>query len=298
MKHPEYNPRLLLFIGILCISWSAIFVKLAGVSPFTSAFYRMFLAFLVLLPITIYKRAYRIATPQLLLALLGGAFFSIDLACWHSSLIRSQATVSTLIANCAPIWVGFAGYFILKRKNGWFFWLGTVLAFLGLCVLVGVNLVLHLQIDAGAWLALAASSFYAAYLLTTEKLRKQLSTLTFMFYALVGSVISSGVISLFFEAPFTGFSPISWAYLIGLALVPHLGGWLTINYSLGYIKSNVASVSLLSQSLFTALLAAALLNEQLTWFQIMGGFIVLCGIYVVQLSQRNLQPADENNELH
>jgi drug/metabolite transporter (DMT)-like permease len=284
MSKGRFNPWLLLFIGVFCISWSGIFVKLAGVPGFTSAFYRLFLALILIIPLVIYKKAWKISWPNFWFAFIGGMFFSFDLACWHLSLLRSQATVSTLLANCAPIWVGLGGFFLLKRRNGKQFWFGAIMALVGICILVGINKLLHLQVDLGVSLALIASAFYGSYLLTTEQLRKQLSTITFMFYALVGSAITSYLICIVGNTPLTGFSINSWYYLWGLAIIPHLAGWLTINYSLGYIKSNIASVSLLSQSLFTAVIAAFILHETLGIYQIIGGIVVLVGIYIVSYS--------------
>ena len=40
------NPKASLIIGIICISFSPIFVKLAGVSPLGAAFYRVVVAWL------------------------------------------------------------------------------------------------------------------------------------------------------------------------------------------------------------------------------------------------------------
>ena len=284
MSKGRFNPWVMLFIGVFCISWSGIFVKLAGVPGFTSAFYRLLFALILIIPIVIYKKAWKISWPNFYFACLGGMLFSLDLACWHLSLLRSQAAISTLLANCAPIWVGLGGYFILKRKNGHQFWVGTFIALLGVCILVGINKVIHLQIDFGVSLALIASAFYGAYLLTTEKLRKQLSTITFMFYALVGSSITSLLICLISGVSILGFSTTSWIYLWSLAIVPHLVGWISINYALGHIKSNIASVSLLSQSLLTAISASFILKETLGIYQIIGGFVVLLGIYVVSNS--------------
>lgn len=283
MTKGRFNPWLLLFTGVFCISWSGIFVKLAGVPGFTSAFYRLFLALILIIPLVLYKKAWTISWSNFWFACLGGMFFSLDLACWHLSLLRSQAAISTLLANCAPIWVGLGGYFILKRRNGRQFWMGTILALFGVCILVGLNKIVHLQVDLGVTLALVASAFYGAYLLTTERLRKQLSTITFMFYALVGSSVTSFVVCIIGGVPLLGFSTTSWIYLWALAIIPHLGGWLTINYALGYIKSNIASVSLLSQSLLTAVSAAFILNESLSVYQMVGGIVVLLGIYIVSV---------------
>jgi drug/metabolite transporter (DMT)-like permease len=277
----QFSPWLYLFTGILCIAWSGIFVKLAGIHGFTSAFYRFFLAILIITPLVAYHKAWKISGNNFIIAFVSGILFSFDLACWHLSLLRSQATISTLLANCAPLWVGLGGFFILHQKNGKQFWIGTFIALLGIPVLIGIQNVMHLKIDLGVTLALLASLFYGTYILISGHLRTKLSTLTFMFYSLIGSSVTSLIICLIAKAPLNGFSSHTWTYLWALALLPHVAGWLTINYALGFIKSNIASVSLLSQSIFTAIFAAVMLHESLVFHQITGGIIILGGIYMV-----------------
>jgi drug/metabolite transporter (DMT)-like permease len=86
---------------------------------------------------------------------------------------------------------------------------------------------------------------------------------------------------MFAGAPLTGFSTKSWFALAGVGLISQLGGWLAINYTLRYIKPTVASVSLLSQSVFTALLAMPVLGEYLNSIEVCGTLLVLFGIYLV-----------------
>ena len=61
----------------------------------------------------------------------------------------------------------------------------------------------------------------------------------------------------------------------------HLGGYLAINYALGHLRATSVSVSLLGQPVLTALLSIPLLGELLSVQQIIGGTLVLAGIYLV-----------------
>src|SRR6266700_3367728 len=98
------NPKASLIIGIICISFSPIFVKLAIAPPVALGFYRIFLAWLLLAPYCIYKGNLKIGTHELFIAVLGGVFFAADIAIWNLSLVKISATISTLIANLAPLW--------------------------------------------------------------------------------------------------------------------------------------------------------------------------------------------------
>src|ERR1700710_1609107 len=126
------NPKLSLIIGILCISFSPIFVKLAGVSPLGAAFYRVLVAWLCLVPYCIATKKLKIGRRQLIIALTAGVVFASDVAVWNISLLKISATVSTLIANLAPVWVGLFSFLLLKKNSGILFWIGTIIAITGM----------------------------------------------------------------------------------------------------------------------------------------------------------------------
>ena len=125
------NPKASLIIGIICISFSPIFVKLAVAPPITSGFYRIFAAWVVLAPYCIIKGNLKIARKDLLIAVLGGVVFGADIAIWNISLTKISATISTLLANLAPVWVGLLSFLILRKRSGLLFWVGLGWLFWG-----------------------------------------------------------------------------------------------------------------------------------------------------------------------
>lgn len=91
-------------------------------------------------------------------------------------------------------------------------------------------------------MAIVASVFFASYLLTTERVRSGVDTLTLTTLAVTASAIT---------------------------------------YALGHLPATLTSVGLLAQAPLTALLAIPLLGEPLFVTQVIGGILVLTGIYVV-----------------
>ena len=270
-----------LFFGILCIAWSAIFVKMAGVNGVSSAFYRMFIGTLGILPLWYFRRRPLKDWHSIRIAILCGLIFACDIAFWNTSIMLSKAAISTLLANLAPVWVGLGAIFILKEKPGKVFWIGTLVALAGVVIIVGIDKVIYSKLSVGNLLAIIASLFYGTYLLTVRKGRVSLDTVSF---TAISMIISSSVlllVCLVKGAPLVGFTLKSWVALIGLGLISQLGGWLAINYALGYIKPTAASVSLLSQSVFTAIFSIPVLGEYLSWIEILGAVIVLVGIFMV-----------------
>ncbi len=272
---------LALFSGVLCISGSALFVKLAAVPGPVSAFYRFLFTGIVLIPWWLGSGSSRPDRSQLWLSIAGGLFLGLDLFLWNTSIMLTTASTATLLGNNAPIWVGIGASLVFKEKLTGRYWSGLSLALLGMVLVLGAGN-WHLPASSrGDFLAVAAGFFYGAYLLTTQKARSIANTLTFMTFSVVTGGLLLLILTLVMGLPLTGYSGSSWSYLVALALISHLGGWLGVNYALGYLKASVVSVSLLSQVVVTVVLAMPLLGERLSLPQLIGGGLVLSGIYLV-----------------
>ena len=291
-KERTWIHYLLLLFGIVCISWSAILVKLAGISGFGSGFYRMLFGTLFILPIWLYFKKPITNWYEVKIALICGDLFACDIALWNTSIMLSKATISTLLANLAPVWVGLGALFFLKEKPNKVFWIGTIISIVGVALIIGFQEISSSTLNLGNILAIIASVFYGAYLLTVRKGRSQLDTFSFTTISMISSTVVLGIICLVTSTPLTGFSSQTWISLVVLGLIPQVAGWLAINQALGHIKPTVASVSLLSQTVFTALFSLPMLGEMLTIREISGGAIVLVGIYLVN-GRRKPQPPEK-----
>jgi drug/metabolite transporter (DMT)-like permease len=277
---------LALGFGILCIGLSAIFVKLAGVPGIVSGFYRVLIAALILVPLWLVRGAQAPARRVVALIVLGGVFFGLDLALWNTALLMTSAAQATLLANNAPLWVGLGALILFKEKLTRIYWLGLLLALAGMMLVARPAAGPGFSLDAGSLMAIAASMLYAAYLLTTQRVRSTTTTVTFMTLSVVSSSVLLFGLGVATHAPFTGHPLSSWLALLGLGLISQVGGWLSINYALGHLPATQVSVSLLGQVLVTTLIAIPLFGEIPLPIQIVGGALVLAGIYLVQRSRQ------------
>jgi drug/metabolite transporter (DMT)-like permease len=277
------NPKASLIIGLICISFSPIFVKLAGAPPLTSGFYRIFIAWIFLAPYCTIKRDLKIGRKELIIAMTGGIIFGADIAVWNLSLLKISATISTLLANLAPVWVGLLSFLLFKKQSGKLFWIGTCIAMLGMIILVGYQHVFALQFNSGILLALLASLFYAIYIILTKGILQKISTLTFMFYNMLAASVFLLAICLFQNNNLVSFSASSWLCFLGMGLICQLTGWLTINHTLRFLASTKVSIALLGQTVIAGFWAILLLNERLELKEIIGSVIVLTGIAITFL---------------
>lgn len=287
LKDRNILPYFTLGFGILCIGFSPIFVKLANVPGDVSALYRMVIAGAVIIPWWIIKGIKKYQTKDILIIFAGGAVFAIDLIMWNTGLLLTSAATSTFLANSAPIWVGLGSLIFFKEKLEFKYWVGLFVALTGMTILVGTDFLRHLSFNLGDILSIGAGLFYASYLLTTQHARSKMDTLSFMSISLISSIIIMLGYSLVIGTPLTGYSDDSWLSLLGLGLISHMGGWLSINYALGHIKVASVSVSLLLQSVIAAILSLFILGESLVIGQIAGGMLILSGVFIVNRVMAN-----------
>jgi drug/metabolite transporter (DMT)-like permease len=279
-------------VAVLGISWSAILIRWTGVPGPSSAFYRVFIAALVLGPLWAASLAMapqrrerlRSAGPRAAgLAVLGGAFFGLDLALYNTAVMMTTAAEATLFGNNAPIFVGLGTWLFFRRRPKRTFWIGLALALSGAAavMIAGLGAQGNRGSTTGDLLALAASTFFAAYLLTTEHVRGALDTLSFSTLAIAGSVVTLLIVCLAFGTPLGGFSRSTWAALLALGLISQLAAYFALVHAMGHLPATVTSVGLLAQLPLTALLAVPLLGEPVHGSQAAGAALVLAGIYVV-----------------
>ncbi len=279
-----------LVVAVLGITWSAVFVRWAGVSGPASAFYRVLVAAAVLVPWRVLRRD--LAPPPrraAWLAVAGGAFFGFDLLFFNTSILRTSAATAVLLGNNAPVFVGLGAWLLFDKRPAAPFWWGLALALTGCAAIVLADTQSPGTSPGdtrGDLMALTAAVFFAAYLTTTERVRSGMDTLTFSALSIAGSVVTLLMLCLVIKTPLNGYSMRSWASLAGLGLISQLMAYFAIVYALGHLPATIMSVGLLGQVPLSALVFVPLLGESLTATQVAGGLLVLAGIYVVNRTPR------------
>jgi drug/metabolite transporter (DMT)-like permease len=284
---------LALVAGVVCIAWSALFVRWTDIPGSASAFYRMLIPALVLLPTHFFDHGKTpVSWRTMGIIAFGGLFFALDLALYNTSILRTSAANATLLGNNTPIVVGLLSWLVFGRRPTAGFWLGLLLAVVGALVILWADLQRHAQFGVGDVMSLGAAACFAVYLMVTERVRETTNTLTFLRLAMVSSTLALLVINLAMGVSLHVPHGRTLLSVLGLGLISQLGGYLALTYALGHLPATITSITLLTQGPLTAVLAALLLNEPLTTPQIAGGILVLSG---VGLAHRQPHPEEEAN---
>lgn len=277
-----------LISGLIFMSFSAVLFKASHAPGIVTAFYRMCIGTAILtVPFLIHllKNNPNISLRGLFLAISAGICFGFDLSFWSTGVVTSNATIPTIFANMAPVWVGIGSIFIFKDKLSRGFWQGLGLAVLGILMVLYRDLNISNGIVKGALLGSAAGFFYGAFYLFAQKGRKLLDTLSFLYISTFSSTILLLFLTQAYKYSLTDYDQHTWYMFITLGMGVQVFGWMLISYSQGYLPASIVSPTLLGQPVFTAILAILLLDEILTWLHITGGLVVIAGIYIVHFSQ-------------
>lgn len=273
------NPYLALFVGILSISIFPTLVRLNLNSPLVSAFYRMAISSVFLLPYAYLSGQLNFARrTDFYLSVLCGLIFGIDICVWNISISGSSATQATLLTNLAPLWVGLFSFLFLKNKPKGVFWVGIFFSLLGVVVYVGTETFRNMSFDLYFLFGCLSGLCYSIYILISKHILSASKVIAFV----ATSTTSSSVFILFFNLyqgePFFGFNSTAWASLVFQGLVCQLLAWLLISYATRFISASRISLMLLSQAVFASFFAYILIGEQLSFQNILGGALILFGI--------------------
>jgi drug/metabolite transporter (DMT)-like permease len=279
-----------LFLGAAGIAFSPIFVRLSELGPTATAFWRPTMALPAMLGWMCLEqnRAGRRPTRLVDFAYLAlaGLFFAGDLAFWHWSIKLTSVANSTLLANFAPIFVTLASWLLFSEKVGLLFVTAMTGALIGTALIVGASLSSSPRHLLGDALGLVTAVFYAAYIITIKRLRGHFSAATTMAWSATVTAIALLPVAWLSGEHLIAATALGWLILIGLGLVSHAGGQGLIAYALAHLRAGFSSVTLLSEPVLATIFAWLLLGEGVGYIQVLGGVLVLAGIFLARRERK------------
>jgi drug/metabolite transporter (DMT)-like permease len=135
----------------------------------------------------------------------------------------------------------------------------------------------------GDALGALTGAFYAGYMLAIKAARDaRISTARLMAWSTTITAIALLPVALLSPQPFMPGSAVAWLPLLGLAVVSQSLGQGLIAYAFAHLPASLSSVSLLIQPVVAALAAWAIFGEAVGAAQLLGGAIVLTGIWLAK----------------
>lgn len=275
-------PYLILVASVAAFGFTGIFAHMADAPGMVVATWRVIVATLFLsVPYLRQPAAQRqIDRSTLRRLLIGGTIFPITVGVFHVALDHTSAANATFLGNIAPIWVGLITLVVLRRALPRLFWPGVVVSLVGAAFIVfgdgGVA-----GIRSGDVIVLINSLAWAIYQIYTAQSRTQISTLTWVWGVVAVSSLWMIPVTLLSGSALTGYDTPTTLAMIGSGVISQSLGFIGYNYALGKIQAARVSVINMLQPVVTAVMAYFLLAEPFGGLRLVGGALVLLGVYLV-----------------
>lgn len=269
---------------MLAVSWSAILVRLCDAPSLAIAFYRMAIAWAVVLPWAVRARA-RLDRGTLGLAAGAGTLLALHFATWISSLSYTTVASSVVLVSALPVFTALLAPVLVAERPGKRGWVAVALTLAGTAVLAGGDWVVSREALYGDLLALAGALTGALYLMIGRKLRDRIA-----FSSYLAIVYGSGAACLLILASFGGtdlhgYPAATWMWLVLIAVGPNLTGHSLLNWSVRRLRALTVSLAVLGEPLLATLYAAILFDEAPRSSFYAGAALILAGVALAAVEE-------------
>lgn len=272
-----------IIVAVISVSFSAIFIRWSDAHPLVIAMYRMGITSLILLPVVLLKNfedLKKIKKGEFLWIFCIGVILAIHFATWITSLKETSVASSVILVTSHPLFVAIISHYFFKEKLKMLGYIGIMIAFIGVIILTLGDFGIGGSNFRGDVLAIIGGFAAGIYILGGRKMRRSVPLLPYAF--LVYSICTLCLLpaSIAISAPIYPLPMREYELFILMAIIPTILGHTLYNFALKYVKAQVISVSLLGEPIGATILAYIILREGVTWFTIVGGGLILGGIYL------------------
>ena len=273
-----------LVLGAVAMGVSPVFVRIADVGPFTSAFWRLALALPLLWGWVRFEgRETAVPWRPSLPVVLAGLSFAGDLFFWHLAIFRTSVANATFFATTAPLWVVIVGWALFHTPATRATLIGLGLCLAGGAALVGRSLAIETAHVTGDVFGMATGLFFGLYFLAVQAARASglgAARVTFDLSLIAALVLLA--VALCFETRFWPQSPGGWAALLAMAWISHAGGQGLLSIALGRLPVVFSSLVIFLEAIAAAIFGWLILSEPVSAVQGAGGLLILLGIWAAR----------------
>lgn len=277
------KPQLTVLLGVLFISFSAIFVRMAEAPSSIIAFYRMLFTVILLFPLFIKARneLESVNLKLLILCVLSGISLALHFYAFMASLNYTSVTSSTVLVTIHPIFVGLASVYLLKEKISAGFIKAVVITLLGGFVISISDSGQAGSALFGDFLAFLGALLMTLYMLIGRVARQKVGLIPYTFLVYLSSTVTLLIINVAIGKPFYPYPGKDWLLFLAMALICTLLGHNILNWALKYLNPAFISTTILGEPVFATLWALLFFGEYPGNFQLLGSGIVILGLYLL-----------------
>jgi drug/metabolite transporter (DMT)-like permease len=267
--------------GVLAVSAAAIFIRLAEAPAVAVAFWRCTLGAALLLPPALVRRERFPRGKTLYIGLASGVALGAHFGFWISSLDYTSVAASVVLVSTQPVFVAILAYLLFGERTSPLSFVGILVALAGTAVIAGDGSVGSAAIF-GNVLALVGAITVAVYVLIGRSSRTGgVGVLPYSIVVYSAAALTLLGAALLLDARLWGYSGKTWFWLWAITLGPQIMGHTVFNWALRYVEASIVSGTILAEPVVSALLAWLILAEKPGLPTILGGTVVLAGVFLL-----------------
>ena len=275
---------LILTVALFSVSTTALVIKhLSTVSPFVMAFWRMFLASVLLGGYSVLTPRENINRKNKLYLLTAGILLGFHFSTFFAGVQFTTIANATLFGTLAPVFTAIIDKVKGKTINRGII-TGLVLSISGTVIIQTVDIT-RSDYFIGNSLSLLSSFFMALVWIQAKKVRKSLGTITYSRNLFLIAAITILFIVVFSGDSIFDFQKKHLAWFLFLGIVPSILGHNLLNYSIRYISPTAVSSVVLGEPIIASILGYFFFQETIPKTSLLGGPLILFGIYLILNNQ-------------
>lgn len=271
--------RLIVLLGVVGVSLSALLVRWSTAPSLVMALYRMAFAAALMAPAALRKEKFSgLPRRELLLSVLSGTFLGLHFACYFEALGRTSIASAVVLVDTEVLFVALASVLILRKRLSGRAWLAVLTAFGGSALVALADRSGGTGALTGDLIALAGAVCVAVYTMLGAVCRERLSTTAYtylVYFSATGTLLAVALVT---GTPLAGYGPVNLWTGLGMAVFCTLLGHSVFSWGLKYLPPAFISTVKLLEPVFSAIYGLFLFGERPGALVILGGALILLGI--------------------
>jgi len=287
----EVTPLAALGFAVFAASTSAILVRWSAAPSSVAALYRVLFTTAIVAPIALlwYREEFaRLSRRDLGFAIVAGIALAVHFAAWFESLNHTSVAASVTLVQTQPIFVALGAGLVLGERVNRETIVGIVVALIGATAMslggAGEAPISDATMYGNA-LAVLGAVTVAGYVLAGRSIRQRVSLFPYVTVVYAACTLTLALLVGAQGHAYLAYPPREWLLFLGMAIGPGIFGHTIVNWALKHLESVVVSVTWLGEPVGSTLLALVLLAEVPDAITVVGGLVVLAGIYVTTIER-------------
>lgn len=275
---------LILLAGVVGAASSVFFIKESNLPPATLSAVRLLLSALILTPLALRHLRITHGTPTFrgwVAVLPAAVALSVHYCTWFVGVRATSAPMSTLIVNLTPVFMPFFVYILLRERITHGEVLGSVVALLGIVILVFSKDDSGQSTTAGILWCIFSISMCTLYLAFGRRFGRGKHIFAYIVPLYYTAGVFSAIAALAVQEPQPPIDLHEVLIALGAVIFPTVIGHTALNYAMAHLPTQVVTIANLGQFGVVAVLAIPIRGEYPGWNLLLPAVLVLMGALIV-----------------